>query len=217
MISKLKSNAHLILPYTGEQKKGRGRPKKYDKKLVYSKIPEEALIPLPKDHKLNKPNIKVWALNVYADTMRTHLIKVIIIQKTNPESKQVGQTILFSNDLTIDPVQLIRYYSLRFQIEFDFRDAKQFFGLSDFKNYKQNQLTNAVNIAFIYQIASQVLLEKYKKLMGNEKISITNLKAIQKAQMCYNYFLNTSQKSSHDFLNDKIFLNSVKLHAVNIE
>jgi hypothetical protein len=53
--------------------------------------------------------------------------------------------------------------------------------------------------------------------MGNEKLSVTDLKAIQKAQMCYNYFLNTSQDSAHDFLNDKIFLNFVKLHAVNIE
>ncbi len=217
LISKLKSNAHLILPYTCEEKKGKGRPKKYDKKLDYAKIPKEALLTLPKDHKLNKPNTKVWALNVYADTMREHLIKVVIIQKTNPETKQVGQTILFSNDLTLDPVLLIKYYSLRFQIEFDFRDAKQFFGLSDFKNYKQNQLTNAVNIAFTCQIASQIILEKYKKLMGNEKLSITDLKAIQKAQMCYNYFLNTSQDSSHDFLNDEIFLNFVKLYAVNIK
>ncbi len=156
-------------------------------------------------------------MNVYADTMQEHLIKVVIIQNTNPETKQVGQTILFSNDLIIDPVLLIKYYSLRFQIEFDFRDAKQFFGLSDFKNYKQNQLNNAVNIAFTCQIVSQIILEKYKKLFKNEKISITDLKAIQKAQMCYNYFLNTSQDSSYDFLNDEIFLNFVKLHAVNIE
>lgn len=217
MISKLRCNAHLILPCQAGEKKAKGRPKKYDKKLVYSKIPKEALLTLPKDHKLNKPNTKLWGLQVYADTMRQHLIQVVIIQHTNPKTKKVGQTILFTNDLALDPLSIIKYYSLRFQIEFDFRDAKQFFGLSDFKNYKKKQLTNAVNIAFTCKLVSQILLEKYKKLLGNEKLSITDLKAIKKAEMCYNYFLNTSQDSSHDFLNDEIFLNFVKLQAVNIE
>jgi putative transposase len=217
IISKLKYNAALILPYQGKQNKVKGRPKKYDKKLDYAKIPKEALLTLAKDHKLNKPNTKVWALQVYADTMREHLIQVVIIQKTDAQNKVVGQAILFSNDLKLDPLLLIKYYSLRFQIEFDFRDAKQFFGLSDFKNYKENQLTNAVNIAFTCKLVAQILLEKYKKLLGNEKLSITDLKAIKKAEMCYHYFLNTSEKHPDEFLNDEIFLNFVKLQAVNIQ
>jgi putative transposase len=217
IISKLKHNAALILPYQGRQNKTKGRPKKYDKKLDYAKIPKEALLSLPADHKLNKQHTKVWALQVYADTMREHLIEVVIIQKTNPESKKVSQAILFSNDITLDPLLLIKYYSLRFQIEFDFRDAKQFFGLSDFKNYKENQLSNAVNIAFTCKLVAQILLEKYKKLLGNEKLSITDLKAIKKAEMCYHYFLNSSEKHPDEFLNNEIFLNFVKLHAINIE
>jgi putative transposase len=217
IISKLKHNAALILPYPGEAKPARGRSKKYDKKLDYAKIPQEALLNLPADHKLSKPHTKVGALKVYADKMRTHLIQVVIIQKTNPKTQKRGQTILFSNDFHLDPLLLIQYYSLRFQIEFDFRDAKQFFGLSDFKNYQENQLTNAVNLAFMAKLVAQILLEKYKKLLGNEKLSITDLKAIKKAEMCYNYFLNTSEKNPNDFLNDKIFLNFVKLHAINIE
>lgn len=217
IISKLKSNAHLILPYQGEKKKAKGRPKKYDKKLVYSKMPKEALLSWPADHKLHKSNIKVWALQVYSDAIRNQLIQVVIIEKTDPQSKKVGQIILFTNDLTLEPSLLIKYYSLRFQIEFDFRDAKQFFGLSDFKNYKQNQLSNAVNIAFTCKLVAQIVLEKYKKLLGNENLSITDLKAIKKTEMYYHYFLNNSQHIAYDFLNDKIFLDFVKLHAVNIE
>lgn len=216
LISKLKSNALLLLPYTGEQKKGRGRPKKYADKLDYDQIPKETLLALPADHPLNKSHIKVYALNLYADTIRQQLIQVVIIQKYNPKKQQIGQTILFTNDLTIDPLLIIQYYALRFQIEFDFRNAKQFFGLSTFKNYKHNQLTNAVNIAFTCLIAAQILLEKYKILFNNSNLSITDLKAIQKAEMCYNYFFYTSQKNANDFFNDKIFLNFVKLNAVNI-
>lgn len=171
---------------------------------------------MPTDHPLNKPPTKVWALQVYADTMRQHPIQVVIIEKTNPKTKQIAQTVLFTNDLSLAPVLLIKYYSLRFQIGFDFRDAKQFFGLSHFKNHKQNQLTNAVNIAFTCQIVAQILLEKYKKLFNNPNLSITDLKAIQKAEMYCDYFFNTSQKPPNDFLNDEILLNFVKLHAINI-
>lgn len=216
LISKLKSNARLMLPYTAQQKKGRGRPKKYADKLDYAKIPKEALLTLPADHPLKHSHTKVYALSVYADTIREQLIQVVIIQKNNPQKQQIGQTILFTNDLTLDPLLVIQYYALRFQIELDFRNAKQFFGLSTFKNYKQNQLTNAVNIAFTALIAAQILLEKYKILFNNPNLSITDLKAIQKAEMCYKYFFYTSQKNNKDFLNDEIFLNFVKLNAVNI-
>ncbi|WP_101359862.1 hypothetical protein [Raineya orbicola] len=65
-------------------------------------------------------------------------------------------------------------------------------------------------------IAAQILLEKYKILFNNPNLSITDLKAIQKAEMCYKYFFYTSQKNNKDFLNDEIFLNFVKLNAVNI-
>jgi putative transposase len=55
-----------------------------------------------------------------------------IFRYTNIKKKCVS-TFFFSNDLMIQADILLDYYSLRFQIEFDFRDAKQHFGLSDFK------------------------------------------------------------------------------------
>ncbi|WP_154658272.1 hypothetical protein [Eisenibacter elegans] len=64
---------------------GRGRPKKYDKKLEYAQIPQKYLLSLPEDHNLQEPNTKVWALQVYADTIKEQLIQVVIIQRSNPK------------------------------------------------------------------------------------------------------------------------------------
>jgi putative transposase len=36
--------------------------------------------------------------------------------------------------LNLTAAQIVDYYSLRFQIEFNFRDAKQHWGLEDFMN-----------------------------------------------------------------------------------
>jgi hypothetical protein len=107
---------------------------------------------------------------------------------------------------------IYRYYA---SVSYPSSHAKQFFGLADFKNYQQNQLTHAVNIAFTVLIVSQIVLEKYKKILSKLNISITDLKAIQNAQMCYQYFLNTSKDSPDDLFNDEIFLSFTKLYAIN--
>ena len=44
--------------------------------------------------------------------------------------------------------KLIDYYKLRFRIEFNFRDAKQYWGLEDFMNVNKITVDNAVNLAF---------------------------------------------------------------------
>jgi len=59
--------------------------------------------------------------------------------------------------------KLIDYYRLRFQIEFNFRDAKQYWGLEDFMNTKPRPLTNALNLSFFMVNVSQVLLAEYRQ------------------------------------------------------
>ena len=39
--------------------------------------------------------------------------------------------LLFSTDIEQDPKEIYQFYKLRFQVEFIFRDAKQFTGLAD--------------------------------------------------------------------------------------
>jgi putative transposase len=41
------------------------------------------------------------------------------------------------------------YYSLRFQIEFNFRDAKQHWGLEDFMNITPTGVNNAANLSLV--------------------------------------------------------------------
>ena len=56
------------------------------------------------------------------------------------------------SDLKLSYEKIIDYYKLRFQIEFNFRDAKQFWGLEDFMNRSQTAVTNAVNQYFLWSI-----------------------------------------------------------------
>ncbi len=62
--------------------------------------------------------------------------------------------------------KLIDYYSLRFQIEFNFREAKQHFGLEDFMTTTAKGVENAANLAFLMVNVSAKLLKNSNKKCG---------------------------------------------------
>jgi hypothetical protein len=70
----------------------------------------------------------------------------------------------------------VELYSLRFQIEFNFRDAKQYWGLEDFMNVSSTAVTNAVNLAFFMVNFSHQLLQKCR-CRYHKDLSILDLKA----------------------------------------
>ena len=54
------------------------------------------------------------------------MLNVVVIVKTNLQTHKTAHVVLFSSDLTLGHDLLIDYYRLRFQLEFNFRDAKQY-------------------------------------------------------------------------------------------
>jgi putative transposase len=168
LISKLHCNSALYFPYSGEYS-GKGAPKKYGNRVKYDKIPKEYL---------KETNIKKSIqTDIFQITLLHKLfaqeLNVVIIVKTNLKTHAKSHVILFSRDLNLPFDKLIDYYSLRFQIEFNFRDAKQYWGLEDFMNVKETPVTNAVNLAFFMVNLSHALItdvRKYNPLFGVQDI-----------------------------------------------
>ena len=81
-------------------------------------------------------------------------LNVVIIAKTNVRTQARAHVVLFSSDLALAYAPLVDYYSLRFQSEFNFRDAKQYWGLEDFMNVTSTGVTNAANLSlFMVNVA----------------------------------------------------------------
>src|SRR5205807_5874410 len=81
-------------------------------------------------------------------------LHVVIIVKTNLHTQAQAHVILFSSDLTLAAASLVDYYGLRFQIEVNLRDAKQYWGLEDFMNITPTGVTNAANLSlFMVNVA----------------------------------------------------------------
>jgi putative transposase len=70
--------------------------------------------------------------------------------------------------------KIIKFYSLRFQIEFNFRDAKQYWGLEDFMNIKETAVTNAANLLLFVVNFSAALAKLFYQ--QNPDFSVLDLK-----------------------------------------
>ena len=149
LISKLRYDAALYLPYAGPYV-GRGPRRKYGSKVDYANIPEkylqETIMAGPIQTRLYQAQLlhKEFA----------HPLNVVVMLKTNLRTQAQAHVILFSSDLTLAYASLVDYYGLRFQIEFNFRDAKQYWGLEDFMNVTPTGVTNAANLSlFMVNVA----------------------------------------------------------------
>lgn len=85
-------------------------------------------------------------------------INVVIIRKKNLQNGKQSQIVLFSTDLDLSWECIIDYYNLRYQIEFNFRDAKQHWGLEDFMVVKEQAVINAAYLSMWMVNLSQVML-----------------------------------------------------------
>jgi hypothetical protein len=70
---------------------------------------------------------------------------------------------------------MIEYYGLRFQMEFNFRDAKQYWGLEDFMNIRPTAVTTAANLALFMVNLSYRCLQDMRQL--HPACSVLDLKA----------------------------------------
>ena len=136
-VGKLRKDADLFLPYTGEYK-GRGRPKKYSHKVKMT----EDLLGFESCGSLEDGTL-VFSANVYSKVLKRK-IRVVVLRQYEGD-KITSQAALFTTDLNLPAMMVVEYYKARFQIEFVFRDAKQHTGLSDCQARRKEQIAHHVN------------------------------------------------------------------------
>jgi hypothetical protein len=139
LISKLRIDADLRYLHDGPQK-ARGARRKYGDKVVFRDLSRLELV------EEIEPGYTqtVWHVSLKR--------KIRLACLVNLEDSKI--VVLFSTDLNLDPKKIHSYYKSRFQIEFVFRDAKQFTGLCDCQsrqparlNFHFNASLSALNLA----------------------------------------------------------------------
>jgi hypothetical protein len=119
-IGKLRCDSNLRYLYYGPQKP-RGRKRKYDGKVHFDDLSRFELAAV-------QNNKRIYTAVVNSVCLKRNIRIVYIVKQ---DGKKISSALLFSTDINLPASEICRFYKARFQIEFLFRDAKQFTGLLD--------------------------------------------------------------------------------------
>lgn len=208
LISKLRYNSALYFPYDGPYC-GRGPRRKYGQKVDYQHLPSTYLqaTSIEKEIKTQVYQMSLWHKKF------AELLNVVVIFKTNLHTHKTAHVVLFSSDLTLSYDLLIDYYRLRFQLEFNFRDAKQYWGLEDFMNVNARPVYNGANLAMFMVNVSHALIRPMRVQWS--AFSVNDLKAWFRGQKYVVETLKLLPEPPDPFFIDHVVSKIAELGRVN--
>lgn len=170
LISKLRADSAVYLPFDGPYA-GHGPHRIYGDKINPRALPARLLRQTTVDAGIETRSYQLEARHkTFAQALN-----VVVIVKTNLHTHAQAHVLRVSSDLALPFDKLIDYYGLRFQLEFNFRDAKQYWGLEDFMSTSSTAVTNAANLAlFMVNLVERVLQDRRQR---HPAISVLDLKA----------------------------------------
>jgi len=139
VITRMRPDANLQYIYSGVQKQGRGRKRTNGGKVDVKKIDKRRWKKCYDDDLVTGYEIIVKSVTL------KKTVKVVYLQNKANE----GYTVLLSTDTSLPGNKIIQYYSMRYQIEFLIRDAKQHTGLEDCQAISQAKLYNHFNLSLM--------------------------------------------------------------------
>ena len=139
-VSKLRSDANLRYLYNGPATGKPGRPQKYAGKVIWSDLSSWSLI---------SNNELCWVCSscAFSPALKRNVLVVCVtwVGLTGKTRREI----FFSTNLEMPALEVIECYRARFEMEFPFRDAKQFAGLMDSQSRSGQALEFAWNASFL--------------------------------------------------------------------
>jgi hypothetical protein len=174
VITKMRPDANLRYLNTETKKKRKGRPKEYGDKVDCKNINKQYL------EKFDEDDEAVYYSGiVYSMTLKQQ-IRIVYVQ----EKQTLRYAIFLCTDVMLSPVLIIKYYRLRFQIEFLIRDAKQHAGLEQCQARSTNKLNFHFNMALSAISVAKAAMWFSLPKENRGAFSMRNIKLL-----CYNKIL----------------------------
>jgi hypothetical protein len=181
IVSKLRSDANLH-SLRFEKKKGRGRPKKYGHKINVNDSNDFDFV-----RKIDEKT-SMFVANLYSRNLE-QVIRVVRLEYKR--KKKTVFKLFYSTDLELSAQEILDIYCSRFQIEFTFRDAKQFTGLTEGQARSKEKIHNHINASLSAQLIAktEMILEGECK---NERVvfSMENVKRKNHNEMQVNRIIS---------------------------
>lgn len=186
VISRLRKDANLRYLHQPSPNfvKGRGRPRKYDGK-VDCKNPDFSKFEFVEN--LNE-HISLYRATLYSISLKRN-IQLLYLNRQNAAGKNT-YVMLYCTDLKINPKTIYHYYAARFQIEFTYRDAKQYTGLTHCQARGQQQLHFHFNMSLTALNLARIQHTMDNPAQPRHPFSMASFKRRNANEMMLNLFLS---------------------------
>jgi hypothetical protein len=179
VISRIRDDADLKYLYRGAQKQGKGRHKKYDGKVDIEKPNMDYFI-----LEETTDGYQIFSALVYCKAFKRNIRLALVVFYKN--GKETARKIYFSTDTNLTASIVFCYYRSRFQIEFIYRDAKQYTGLEHCQgrskekiDFHWNAALTTINLAKIQHLKNENP-DKENFSMANSKTLYNNILLLER-------------------------------------
>ena len=182
VISKLRDDANLRYKFTGEYS-GSGRPTQFAGKIDLNNLNMDIFTQI----QINDNTQAFYAI-VNSKSLKIDIL-LVVERKTDERGKTI-QRLIFSTDTKMNALEVLEYYHCRFQMEFNFRDAKQATGLNHCQARDLDKLYFHFNTSLTTINISKIMHLNDKNKEG-KPFSIADYKLLYHNAFLLNRFIET--------------------------
>lgn len=150
LVSRLRDDSNLLYLYQGEKTGKKGRPKTFDGKIDVSNLDYSRMEKLD----IYQEEGELYTLIAHSKALKRNIRLVIWI------TPKGAHKLYFSTDTEMSGKDVIQFYRTRFQVEFCFRDSKQFTGLCHSQARDINRLDFAFNASMTAVNAAKIMMKE---------------------------------------------------------
>ncbi|MEM8780834.1 MAG: transposase [Cyanobacteria bacterium P01_G01_bin.49] len=183
IICRLRDDANLKYLAPEVKTKKRGRPRLYEGKVDVQNIDKDKF-----EEEYQDKELSLYSLVVYSVGLKRK-IKVSYVEFLDSAGKVRVRKIFFSTNLERSGVEIYTYYKARFQMEFIFRDSKQYTGLEHCQSRSAKKLNFHFNASMTSINVAKCILRHGVDKNTSIPLSIGDLKLkLQNRNMLYRIF-----------------------------
>ncbi len=192
VISRFRDDADLLYPYVGPHPKRRGAKTKH-----LGKLDPRNLDPAYFTCCIEEEDYRIFEATLFSKALKRQ-IRVAIMHVYKADGSIKLHKIFFSTDLALSGIDIYCYYKARFQIEFLYRDAKQYVGLEHCQSKSETKLHFHFNTALTTVSLVKAIYHLSQPIEQRTPFSMADVKTQYFNELMWNLIIQACGISPHE-------------------
>jgi len=192
IICRLRDDANLLYPYVGPHPKRQGAKTKYIGKFDPRNLDEAYFTCC-----VEEEDYRIFEATLYSVALKRY-IRVAVMHVYNEDGSIKLHNIYFSTDLTLSGIDIYCYYKARYQIEFLYRDAKQYAGLEHCQSKSETKLHFHFNTALTTVSIAKAIYHLSQPIEQRNPFSMADIKTQYFNELMFDLIISKCGISPHE-------------------